>query len=169
MARRPIAPPAQAIASYMVGIAQGNRSMGLKITLRPGERLVVNGTVIRSNGRHSVELLLDSRARVLREAALMSEDEACSPARRLYFAAQLAYVDDVSLDFHRRHFVQRFEDLALIVVSDDGRSILRDCAIAAARLDWWNAMRACKRLIAYEDRVLTLVEAATRATISIEG
>ena len=66
--------------------------MALKIILKPGERLVVNGALMRSNGRHAVELLMDTRARVLREAALMAEEQATTPARRLYFAAQLALI-----------------------------------------------------------------------------
>lgn len=129
--------------------------MALKIILKPGERLVVNGALMRSNGRHAVELLMDTRARVLREAALMAEEQATTPARRLYFAAQLAYVDEANLNQHRKLFLERFQDLAEIIASEEGRRILNECAIAASQLDWWGSLQAARRLISYETKLLS--------------
>lgn len=134
--------------------------MALKIVLKPGERVVINGALVRHTGRHTVELQVDTHARVLRGSALMSEDDASSPARRLYFAAQLAYVDEARLSLHQQAFLARFEELADAVRSTEGRQLLDACAIAAAKLDWWQALRAAKDLIAYEDRVFDLQSAS---------
>jgi flagellar protein FlbT len=80
----------------------------------------------------------------------MAANQAITPARRLYFAAQLAYLDPAHLDQHRKLFLSRFEDLISVVSGQEGKAALHQCAIAAAKTDWWESMRAARRLIDYE-------------------
>lgn len=65
--------------------------MPLKLSLKPGETLVVNGAVMQNGERRGV-LLLQNHARVLREKDLMREAEATTPLRKVYFATMLHYL-----------------------------------------------------------------------------
>lgn len=55
--------------------------MGLQIALRDGERIVVNGAVLRSRGR--TELRVESKAAILRGKDIMNPRDADTPARQL--------------------------------------------------------------------------------------
>ena len=54
--------------------------MGLRLTLKPSERIVVNGCVIRNSDRRQV-LIVENRADVVRESDLLDENSASTPAK----------------------------------------------------------------------------------------
>jgi flagellar biosynthesis repressor protein FlbT len=64
--------------------------MALVIDLRKGESLFINGTELRFVGGAKVEL--HGPARFLFGKQVMLPDEASTPARRLYFIIQRAYI-----------------------------------------------------------------------------
>ncbi|MDO3693215.1 flagellar biosynthesis repressor FlbT, partial [Pseudomonas sp. DKN 2791] len=61
----------------------------LRITLRDGEKAIVNGAVIRAVGR--TQIAVENQVSILRGREIMRPEEATTPARQLYFAAMLAY------------------------------------------------------------------------------
>ncbi|MEM0984721.1 MAG: flagellar biosynthesis repressor FlbT [Pseudomonadota bacterium] len=65
--------------------------MPLKLSLKPGETFIVNGAVVRNGDRRGV-LLLENRARVLREKDIMQPEEADTPVKRAYFSIMQMYL-----------------------------------------------------------------------------
>lgn len=65
--------------------------MPLKVVLKPGETLVVNGAVIGSGDR-TATIFLHNEAQFLRGREMLRADEAVGPERALYHAIQLAYL-----------------------------------------------------------------------------
>jgi len=65
--------------------------MPLKLSLKPGETFVVNGAVVRNGDRRGV-LLLENRARVLREKDILRPADATTQAGRTYFAIMQMYL-----------------------------------------------------------------------------
>lgn len=63
--------------------------MALKLTLRPGERIVVNGCAMRNSGRRHV-LTVESQADVIRGHDLLDPEGIVTPVRRVYFLIQTA-------------------------------------------------------------------------------
>ena len=59
----------------------------MHISLRAGEKLYINGAVLRVDRKVSIELLND--ATFLLEAHVMHVDEVTTPLRRLYFIVQI--------------------------------------------------------------------------------
>ena len=59
----------------------------MHISLRAGEKLYINGAVVRVDRKVSIELLND--ATFLLEAHVMHVDEVTTPLRRLYFIVQI--------------------------------------------------------------------------------
>jgi flagellar protein FlbT len=59
----------------------------MQITLRPDEKIYINGAVLRVDRKVSIELLND--AAFLLEAHVMSVDAAVTPLRQLYFVVQM--------------------------------------------------------------------------------
>ena len=75
--------------------------MPLKITLKPHERLILGGAVIR-NGDSNARLLVENEVPILREKDILSKAGANSPCRRIYFVIQLMYVDEKNLAEHHK-------------------------------------------------------------------
>lgn len=127
-------------------------SMSLKITLKPGEKLVINGAVLTSAGRS--ELHLENSAAILRGKDVMQPEDANTPARRLYFACMMAYVDTRNRAQHQRQAVDFLEQLLGALIAPEGRMGCVRVAGHLARLDFYRALGECKRLCAYEAEAL---------------
>ncbi|NJR20223.1 MAG: flagellar biosynthesis repressor FlbT, partial [Hyphomonadaceae bacterium] len=56
--------------------------MPLKLSLKPNEKIVLNGAVVQ-NGDRRTTLLLQNKASVLREKDIMQIEEANTPVRRI--------------------------------------------------------------------------------------
>ncbi|MEE4355295.1 MAG: flagellar biosynthesis repressor FlbT [Desulfococcaceae bacterium] len=125
--------------------------MALKITLRPGERMIIGGAVI-SNGEKSSEFIVENRVPVLREKDILSESGADTPCRRIYFVIQLMYVDNPNLPEHHRHYWKLVRDVVQAAPSTvplvDGISE----EIVNGR--YYQALKKTKKLIAYEKELM---------------
>ena len=65
--------------------------MPLTMELKPNDKIIVNGAVIENAGA-ATRLILHNQAAVLRGKEIMTEEEANTPAKRIYFALQGAYI-----------------------------------------------------------------------------
>jgi flagellar biosynthesis repressor protein FlbT len=63
----------------------------MNITLRAGEKLYINGAVIRVDRKTTIELLND--VTFLLENHVMQLEQATTPLRQIYFAIQVALMD----------------------------------------------------------------------------
>ena len=83
--------------------------MPLKLSLKPGEKFVLNGAVVQNGDRRGV-LVLQNKASVLREKDIMQEEEANTPARRIYFPVMMMYLDEPNADRYYDEFVRRLTE-----------------------------------------------------------
>jgi len=82
----------------------------LVLELRQGEVMIVNGAPIRFRTRSRIELT--AHARFMFGKQIMPPDQANTPARRIYFALQSAYIGEedereANLD-SARYFIEDF-------------------------------------------------------------
>lgn len=66
--------------------------MALKISLKPNEKIVVNGAVI-ANGDRPAQLHFMNNARFLREKDILQEESITRDEDFIYFFIQLIYID----------------------------------------------------------------------------
>jgi flagellar protein FlbT len=135
--------------------------MPLKIELKPGEKFIVNGAVIVA-GRTGASLALRNKAVLLRGRDVMQEEEATTPARRVYFALMLMYINPENRAEHAALFEAYRGEYAASTTLDQTRAKLdriRDLAAADA---FYPALKLCKDLIAFEDGLLAGTAPATR-------
>lgn len=67
--------------------------MPLRIKLPSHDRIIINGAVLENAG-DSTTLVVHNRVDILRRKEVMAEEEATTPARRVYYALQCAYMFD---------------------------------------------------------------------------
>ena len=85
--------------------------MALKITIKPHERLIIGGAVIR-NGSVKSEFVIENDVPILRAKDIMGLHEADTPCKRIYFAIQLMYVDQENLAEHHKIYWELVRDLS---------------------------------------------------------
>ncbi len=125
----------------------------LVLELRQGEVMVINGAPIRFRSKCRIELT--AHARFLFGKQIMPPSEADTPARRIYFALQSAYI---GTDEERPQALQSAQELCRrfkqATTSVLARDIL-DRALAAAEGDQcYLALKLARRIIRHEDTVL---------------
>ncbi len=64
--------------------------MTLKLSLKPGEKFVVNGAVL-INGDRPASFIVENRVTVLRDRDMLQAAEATTPAKRIYYAILMLY------------------------------------------------------------------------------
>ena len=131
----------------------------LVLELRQGETMIVNGAPIRF--RTKTRLELTARARFLFGKQIMSPAQADSPARRIYFALQTAYIGTEEERegglLTARTLIVAFKDAT---TSPLAREILDRALTAAESDDCYQALKLVRRIIRHEDTVLGRVEPA---------
>lgn len=67
--------------------------MPLILTLKPGERVILAGAVIK-NGPAVAHLQIENRVTLLRQKDILTEIEATTPCKKIYLVVQLMYIGD---------------------------------------------------------------------------
>lgn len=144
----------------------------LVLELRQGDLLVVNGAPLRFRNRARVELT--SRARFLFGKQIMTPEAACTPAKRIYFALQTAYIGN---DEERERGLELARDLIgefqEVTTSALVRELLESALALAQQDECYQALKLVRRVIQHEEAVLrAAAEAApqrSRPTPPAEG
>ena len=125
----------------------------LVLELRQGDVMIVNGAPIRFRTKSRIELT--AKARFLFGKQIMAPDQADSPARRIYFALQSAYIgaDDERVRglAAARELVAAFKEATTSPLACE---ILDRALAAAERDDCYQALKLTRRIIHHEDAVL---------------
>jgi flagellar protein FlbT len=125
----------------------------LVLELRQGEVMIVNGAPIRFRTKSRIELT--AYARFLFGKQIMAPDQADTPARRIYFALQSAYIGSemerpAGLSAAREQ-IAMFKAATTSVLA---REILDRALSAAEADDCYQALKLARRIIRHEDAVL---------------
>ena len=132
--------------------------MPLKLSLKPGEKFVLNGAVVQNGDRRSV-LVLQNKASVLREKDIMQPDDVVTPARRIYFPVMMMYLEEASAERYYDEFVRRLTEFMGVISSPE---VLADCVNISKHCmarEYYRALMMCRKLIDYEDERLGNVPA----------
>jgi len=129
----------------------------LRITLRDGEKAIVNGAVIRAVGR--TQIAVENQVSILRGREVMQPEEATTPARQLYFAAMLAYIDPANRAQHQDDVVALVGNLVATLTAPEARAACIAFAHDMATGDYYKALSAARELIGFEN-VATEAQAA---------
>ncbi|MGN6376107.1 MAG: flagellar biosynthesis repressor FlbT [Sphingomonas sp.] len=127
--------------------------MALNIVLRPGEKVIVNGAVLSAVGR--TRLSIENRVSILRGREIMAPEEATTPARQLYFATMMAYIDEEHVDSHREALLAALRTTIAEPGADaaTGDQIKVTCARFASNVAvgaYYQALADCRQLMELE-------------------
>jgi flagellar protein FlbT len=124
--------------------------MPLKLSLKPGEKFVLNGAVVQNGDRRGV-LILQNKASVLREKDIMQSEEADTPARRVYFPVMMMYLDEANAPKVYDEFARR---LGEFMGATRNPEALADCVAASKHVmarEYYKALMSARKLVEYEE------------------
>jgi flagellar protein FlbT len=138
--------------------------MALKVELKPGEKLLVGNCII-TNSDQRTRLFIDGRAPILREKDILTSDTANTPAKRIYLAVQLMYIeDDITIN----------QDLYFALINDfieavpSAAEIVNQINNEILTGQLYKALKASQKLIEYEQDLIANVSAG-RSSLPADG
>ena len=124
--------------------------MPLKLTLKPGERVILAGTVIK-NGPTVAHLQIESQATLLRQKDILTEAEATSPCKKIYLIVQLMYIGGMTEELSKL-----FWDMAreVLTAAPSTNVLISQVSTYIVDLNFYSALKIAKKLITYEEELM---------------
>jgi flagellar protein FlbT len=129
--------------------------MPLKLSLPRGEKLVVNGAVIKNDGP-DVNLVFENQAHILRQKDIMTLADATSPARRIYLALQCTYMFAERREEHMKDFQSLLSEYCEAAPSSS--PITEKIKELTQDGNLYGALKTCRELIDHETEILQHVQ-----------
>ncbi len=122
------------------------------ISLKPGERIFLNGAVIRVDRKVTIELMND--VSFLLESHVLQVEDTTTPLRQLYFVVQTMLIEPTKAAQARRVFR---DQLAGLMVTFSDESMVAALAQIGSLVDaerLFEALRVIRRLFLVETTIL---------------
>jgi flagellar protein FlbT len=126
--------------------------MSTRITLRPGERIFINGAVLKSDGRSSFEIV--NNVPYLLEHEIMHAQQTVTPLRQLYYILQTMVMEPGGPETARGVYDDTMRWLKLTFANE---VVLKGLAAIAQHVDdglAFEALKTLRILIPIEDAIL---------------
>ena len=128
--------------------------MALNLTLKPFERIVVNGCMMRNGGRKTT-MRIENRADVIRETDLLKAGGAATPVTTAYFLVQSALIYPEKREALAKAAQKQLANLATAFGASHIGHVF-EAANDVSRNEFFSALRHLRPLIARESEVLNL-------------
>jgi flagellar protein FlbT len=125
--------------------------MSLKVELKPGERLIIGTAVVR-NGDQRARLFIEGDAPILREKDILTVASADSPAKKIYLAVQLMYLQG-DLSGHDDFYFPLIQDF--LTAAPSSLPLIAEINNRILSGELYKALKAAKKLIAYEQELIS--------------
>ena len=125
--------------------------MPLKLTLKPHERVIIGGAVV-TNGASSCHLLIENNVPILRQSDILSESQANTPCRRIYFVIQLIYIDQAQ----SAELQPVFWELAreVLEAAPSMKNLISRISQFIIENKMYQALKTARKLIQYEEELI---------------
>lgn len=126
--------------------------MALKLTLKPDERIIVNGCAMRNSSRRHV-LTIESHADVIRGHDLLDPEGIVTPVRRVYFLIQTALT---RADLREDLVPAIQKQLAVLATVFGGTNVgqIFESANFVSIGDYYKALSALRPVLRHEEVIL---------------
>jgi flagellar protein FlbT len=129
--------------------------MALKITLKPQEKMIIGGAVVTNGSRSNCDLVIENKIPVLRQNDIMSEADADTPCRRLYFVIQLMYIDEENISKYTDQYWNFVQDI--IQAAPSITVIIDGISEHILQQKYYRALKLARKLIDCEQEVINRV------------
>ncbi len=129
--------------------------MPLKVRLKPSEKVVINGAVMTA-GDNGATLVLHNKASLLRAKDIMQEEDANTPAKRLYFMIMLMYLDPEN----KADYFEKYMEFAMdLMAATSLKQLKKSLALIHQDVsdgEFYRALKTCRAVLKLESELLGL-------------
>lgn len=125
--------------------------MPLSLTLKPGERIIVGGAVIK-NGPSVAHLHIENQVPLLRQKDILSESEATTPCKKIYLVIQLMYVGDGLTPELADVYWNLVRDV--LAAAPSTNDLISQISAYIVEAKFYLALKVVKKLITYEEELI---------------
>ena len=121
--------------------------MPLKLDFKAGEKLVINGAVVENVGSNA-KLLVHNESAIIREKEILSQAETNTPAARVYFALQCAYM----FPRHEQEYLDTFRGFLsdYVTAAPSAKPIGEEISKFVDEAKLYRALKTAQKLIRHE-------------------
>jgi len=130
--------------------------MPLKLQIKKGKKIIINGAVIENITSHNVSLLVMNNASILRDSDILTPEQAATPASRIYYALQCLYLFPEDREEHLP-LLNQFA-LSYLEAAPSSRPIVDGIRKLVDEGGVYQALKKGRELIAHERKVLSHVQ-----------
>jgi flagellar protein FlbT len=127
--------------------------MALKVTLKADERVLIGGAAIKNISGKTSTVLVENEVPLLREKEIMSEKDADTPCKKIYFLTQLMYVDGSNLAKYHKLYWKLAKEIIQAAPSTLGLFEIVSEHVYNGR--YYQALKEIRKLIHYEQKATT--------------
>jgi flagellar biosynthesis repressor protein FlbT len=127
--------------------------MPLKLSLKPGEKFVLNGAVL-ANGDKRISLVIQNKACVLREKDIMQPADATTPSRRIYVPIMMMYLDPDAIDEYYNEFALRMTEFMGAIQNRQTLATCIEISRDVMESNYYKALISCRKLFDFEQERL---------------
>ncbi|MBI1393856.1 MAG: flagellar biosynthesis repressor FlbT [Alphaproteobacteria bacterium] len=129
---------------------------GLVLKLQPGEQILVNGVVMQNGDRRAQLRIKTKNAHILRLRDAIHPDDADTPVKRVYYAAQLVVAGEGDPEAVGALLEKDVDTLSEIFRDRESKSALCAAKAYIVERNFYHAMRELKRVIPIEGTLLSV-------------
>jgi flagellar protein FlbT len=126
--------------------------MPLVLTLKPEERVIIAGAVIK-NGSSVAHLQIENRVAILRQKDILTEAEVITPCNKIYFAIQLMYIGDGLTSKLAEVYWDLVRDV--LAAAPSTNELITQISAYVVDSNFYSALKVAKKLILYEEELIT--------------
>ncbi len=125
--------------------------MPLKLSVGRGEKLIVNGAVVRNDGEPA-NLVFENQAHILRQKDIVTQETAGSPAARVYLALQCSYLFPERRTQHLADFGALLDQY--VEAAPSAAKVAAEIRAKATSGELYLGLKLCRKLIDHEAGLL---------------
>ena len=125
--------------------------MPLMLTLKPGERVILAGAVIK-NGPAVAHLQIENRVTLLRQKDILTEIEATTPCKKIYLVVQLMYIGDGLTSELTQLYWDSVRDV--LAAAPSTNDLISQMSAYIVESSFYPALKVAKKLISYEEELI---------------
>ena len=123
--------------------------MPLKLTLKPNEKVLI-GTAVLTNAGSKAEIIIQNNVPVLREKDIITEENADTIAKKIYFIVLNMYVDAKNESEYHTIYFKLINQLMDIAPKTEILALIMEISQKILEGEHYIALKVCKKLLNFE-------------------
>jgi flagellar protein FlbT len=130
--------------------------MPLKLTLKPNEKVLI-GTAVLTNAGSKAEIIIQNTVPVLREKDIITEENADTTAKKIYFIVLSMYVDPKNESEYHTIYFKLFDEMLKSAPNPGVLALIMEVSQKILEGEHYQALKICKKLLNFEVELLANV------------